>query len=237
MTSQITVSDQYTGNVSPGSDHQKNKAQKNKAQRRDLDNATIVKISVGPMDNNAYVITDKATGEALLIDAANDAGVLLSLAEQIPGTIRQIVTTHGHPDHWQALDEVRTGLSVPHAVGTDDAEALPVPADRLLADGDTVVVGDLTLDVIGIVGHTRGSVTLALTEHSGRVHLFTGDSLFPGGVGKTWEPGDFEILLNNVDTKLFERYGDDTAVYPGHGIDTSIAAERPNLPEWRARGW
>ena len=232
MNPQITVSDQYTGNVSPDGDDQQHKA-----QRRDLDNATIVKLSVGPMDNNAYVITDKATGEALLIDAANDAGVLLALADQIPGTIGQIVTTHGHPDHWLALDEVRTGLGVPHAVGVEDAEALPITPDRLLSHGDTVTVGELTLDVIGIVGHTRGSVTLALTEDSGRVHLFTGDSLFPGGVGKTWEPGDFDILLNDVETRLFDRYGDDTAVYPGHGVDTSLGAERANLPEWRARGW
>ncbi|MCF8570674.1 MBL fold metallo-hydrolase [Gordonia sp. HY002] len=232
MTQQITVSDQYTGNVSPEAD-----GQRNKAQRRELDNATVVKISVGPMDNNAYVITDKATGQALLVDAANDAGVLLSLAEQLPGTIGQIVTTHGHPDHWAALEEVRTGLDVPHAVGTDDAEALPIEADRLLSDGDTVTVGDLVLDVIGIVGHTRGSVALALTESSGRVHLFTGDSLFPGGVGKTWEPGDFDVLLGDVETRLFGRYGDDTPVYPGHGVDTSLGAERPNLPQWRERGW
>ncbi|GAA4679731.1 MBL fold metallo-hydrolase [Gordonia humi] len=232
MTQQITVSDEYTGNVSPDGDDQQNKA-----QRRDLDNATVVKLSVGPMDNNVYVVTDKATGDALLIDAANDAGVLLDLAEQIPGTVKQIVTTHGHFDHWQALDEVSTGLAVPHAVGTADAGDLPVTADRLLSDGDTVVVGELTLDVIGIVGHTLGSVALALTEQSGRVHLFTGDTLFPGGVGKTWQPGDFEILLGDVETKFFGRYGDDTVVYPGHGKDTTLGAERPGLPEWRARGW
>ncbi|WP_161896755.1 MBL fold metallo-hydrolase [Gordonia spumicola] len=230
MTQQITVSDDYTGTVSPDGEQQ------NSAQRRTLDNATIVKISVGPMDNNAYLITDAATGEALLVDAANDAGVLLALVDQEPGVVRQIVTTHGHFDHWQALVEVRDGLDVPHAVGADDAPDLPITADRLLSDGDTIAVGDLTLDVIGIRGHTKGSVALVLTEKSGRVHLFTGDSLFPGGVGKTWQDGDFEILLGDVETRLFGRF-DDAVVYPGHGKDTTLATERPHLSDWRERGW
>jgi glyoxylase-like metal-dependent hydrolase (beta-lactamase superfamily II) len=230
MTQQITVSDDYTGAVSSDGEQQ------NLAQRRTLDNATIVKVSVGPMDNNAYLVTDTATGEALLIDAANDAGVLLALADQEAGAVRQIVTTHGHFDHWQALVEVRDGLDVPHAIGADDAGDLPITPDRRLSDGDAVGVGELTLEVIGIRGHTPGSVTLALTEKSGRVHLFTGDSLFPGGVGKTWQPGDFEILLGDVETKLFGRF-DDADVYPGHGRDTTLAAERPSIPEWRERGW
>ncbi|WP_143965476.1 MBL fold metallo-hydrolase [Gordonia zhaorongruii] len=232
MTQQIQISDEYTGDVSPSGDDQQNRA-----QRRVLDNATVVKISVGPMDNNAYVVIDSSTGDALLIDAANDASVLTTLAAQIPGTVRQIVTTHGHPDHWQALEEVRAGLGVPTAVGTDDAEALPVTADTLLTDGDTVRVGDLELAVIGLRGHTAGSVALALTEGSGRTHLFTGDSLFPGGIGKTWQPDDFETLIDDVEAKLFARHGDDTVVYPGHGKDTSLGAERADLPKWRERGW
>ncbi|WP_026919004.1 MBL fold metallo-hydrolase [Gordonia shandongensis] len=232
MSTQVTLTDDYTGDVTPDPDHHGARA-----QRRVLDNATIVKISVGPMDNNVYVITDTATGDALLIDAANDPQTILALLDILPGNVRQIVTTHGHFDHWQALEEVHRVLRVPTAVGEADADELPLDPDRVLTDGDTVDVGDLTLDVIGIPGHTPGSITLVLTEESGRTHLFTGDTLFPGGVGKTWQPGDFETLLDGVTGKLFDRYGDETIVYPGHGKDTRIGVERPHLDEWRKRGW
>ncbi|MGB3698410.1 MAG: MBL fold metallo-hydrolase [Gordonia sp. (in: high G+C Gram-positive bacteria)] len=232
MSIQVELTDDYTGNVSPDPDHHGAHA-----QRRVLDNATIVKMSVGPMDNNVYVVTDTATGAGLLIDAANDPETILSLIDQLPGSVEQILTTHGHFDHWQGLEEVHRVLQVPTAVGAADAEELPLDPDRTLVDGDTVTVGDLVLDVIGIRGHTEGSVMLALREKSGRVHLFSGDSLFPGGVGKTWQPGDFEILLDGVIAKVFDRFGDDTAVYPGHGVDTTLGDERPKLSEWRARGW
>ncbi|MFT3662131.1 MAG: MBL fold metallo-hydrolase [Gordonia sp. (in: high G+C Gram-positive bacteria)] len=232
MSIEVGISDEYTGDVSPAEDHHGVHA-----QRRTLDDATIVKMSVGPMDNNVYVVTDTATGRRLLIDAANDPDSILALLDALPGELTQIVTTHGHADHWQALEAVDAATRVPTAAGAADAPELPVAPDRLLHDGDTLSVGDLTLDVIHLVGHTPGSVALALTEAGGRVHLFTGDSLFPGGVGKTWQPGDFEILLGDVETKLFGRYGDDTVVYPGHGKDTTLGAERPHLPAWRERGW
>lgn len=232
MSIQVSISDEYTGDVHPADDHHGVRA-----QRRTLDDATIVKFSVGPMDNNVYVVTDAATGRSLLIDAANDPDSILALLDVLPGELTQIVTTHGHFDHWQGLVDVHRAMGVPTAAGEADAPELPVPADRLLHDGDTLDVGDLTLDVIHLVGHTPGSVALALTERGGRVHLFTGDSLFPGGVGKTWQPGDFEILLNDVETKIFGRYDDDAVVYPGHGKDTVLGAERPHLGEWRERGW
>lgn len=232
MSNQVVLTDTYTGSVSPDPDHHGAIA-----QRRVLDNASVVKMSVGPMDNNIYVVTDSATGTSVLIDAANDAPTILALVDQLPGSVSQIITTHGHYDHWQALEEVHRVLQVPTVVGEADAAELPVAPDRTLTHGDTVQVGDLTLDVIGIRGHTEGSVMLALTEGSGRVHLFSGDSLFPGGVGKTWQPGDFEVLLDGVIAKVFDRFGDDTVVYPGHGKDTDLGTERPNLPEWRKRGW
>lgn len=232
MSIPVTLSDDYTGDVTPAPDHHGVAA-----QRRRLDNATIVKMSVGPMDNNVYVVTDAQTGASLLIDAANDPESILALLDALGGELTGIVTTHGHFDHWQALADVDRVTQVPTAAGAADAPELPVTPDRLLRDGDTVTVGGLTLDVIHLVGHTPGSVALALTEDNGRVHLFTGDSLFPGGVGKTWQPGDFEVLLGDVETKLFARYGDDTAVYPGHGKDTALGAERPHLGEWRERGW
>ncbi len=228
MTSQdVTITDDYTGDLS----------QSRQPQRRTLDTATIVKLSVGPMDNNVYVITSRKSGDQLVIDAANDAEQVLDLVRTLPGTPRLIFTTHRHFDHWQALEQVADALGVPTAAGRLDATELPVTPDRLVDDGDTIEVGDLTLDAIHLVGHTPGSIALALTDSDGVVHLFTGDSLFPGGVGKTWEPGDFDTLLNDVSTKLFDRYADSTVVYPGHGKDTTLGAERPSLAEWRERGW
>ena len=115
--------------------------------------------------------------------------------------------------------------------------------DRLLDDGDEITVGNLTLSAIHLTGHTEGSIALALRDASNdaagplSVQLVTGDCLFPGGVGKTWQPGDFERLLGDVTTKLFDVYPDDTAVYPGHGSDTTLGDERPKLLEWEARGW
>ncbi|GAA1483017.1 MBL fold metallo-hydrolase [Gordonia sinesedis] len=222
-----SVSDTYTGDLGDSG-----------PQRRTLGSATIVKMSVGPMDNNVYVVTDTATGEQLVIDAANDADDVLAVLDSLHGTPALIVTTHRHPDHWQALAQVADATGVPTAAGRLDADELPVTPTILLDDGDTVTVGDLTLDVIHLVGHTPGSIALALTDPaSGVVHLFTGDSLFPGGVGKTWAPGDFDTLLGDVTTKVFGRYPDSTVVYPGHGRDTTLGAERPHLDEWRERGW
>lgn len=224
----ITIEESYTGHVESGG----------AAQRREVPGARVTKMSVGPMDNNTYLIQCAATGATLLVDAANDADRILALIEQeTAGGIALIVTTHQHPDHWQALTAVAESTGAPTAAHSLDADPLPVRPQRILAEGDTITVGDLTLDIIHLVGHTPGSVTLALTDGSGRTHLFTGDCLFPGGVGKTWQPGDFETLLEGVTTKLFDRYGDDTVVYPGHGDDTTLGAERPQLQEWRSRGW
>ncbi|MFD5177281.1 MBL fold metallo-hydrolase [Nocardia sp. NPDC058379] len=208
------------------------------AQQRDVPGARIVKMSVGPMDNNTYLVQSTATGAAILIDAANDAARILELTgQETPGQIDLIVTTHQHPDHWQALSEVTDALGVETAAHPLDADPLPVRPDRLLADGDTVQVGDIVLEAIHLRGHTPGSIALALVDGAGRAHLFTGDSLFPGGVGKTHNPADFDTLLTDVTTKLFDRFADDTVVYPGHGDDTTLGDERPHLAEWRERGW
>jgi glyoxylase-like metal-dependent hydrolase (beta-lactamase superfamily II) len=223
-----TVTDDYTGHLEPG-----------EAARRTLPGASIVKASVGPMNNNAYLITCSQTGETLLIDAANDAAVLLDLVERHAPTLSLIVTSHQHPDHWQALAEVAKATGAPTAAHQLDADPLPVTPDRILADGDTIQIGELSFDVIHLQGHTEGSVALALHGPAAgdAVHLFTGDCLFPGGVGKTWRPGDFERLLGDVTTKVFDVYPDSTVVYPGHGDDTTLGAERPHLAEWSERGW
>ncbi|MCX5046461.1 MBL fold metallo-hydrolase [Aldersonia sp. NBC_00410] len=223
----VVVEDAYTGHVSPGS----------AAQRRAVPGATIVKMAVGPMNNNTYVVKCDATGRGLLIDAANEADRLEQLLSQEAPDLALIVTTHQHFDHWQALQQVAQSTGVPTAAHRLDADPLPVRPDRLLAEGDTVEIGELRLEIIHLVGHTPGSVALALTDGDGRVHVFTGDCLFPGGVGKTGDPGAFSSLLNGVEEKLFGRFGDDSVVYPGHGDDTTLGAERPQLAEWRERGW
>lgn len=222
------VDDNYTGHVEPRT-----------AARRTLPGATIVKVSVGPMDNNAYLVTCSRTGETLLIDAANDADVLLDLVRELAPTVTLILTSHQHFDHWQALEALAEATGAPTAAHELDAEPLPVTPDRYLAGGDTLRIGELTFDVIHLCGHTPGSVALALHGPAAgdAVHLFTGDCLFPGGVGKTWQEGDFEKLLTDVTTRVFDVYPDSTVVYPGHGDDTTLGAERPHLGEWRDRGW
>lgn len=221
-------SDNYTGHVDPGT-----------AARRTLPGATILKASVGPLDNNAYLVTCSATGETLLIDAANDADALLGLIRRYAPKIALIVTSHQHFDHWQALEAVAEATGAPTAAHEIDAGALPVKPDRLLAGGDTVQIGELTFDVIHLRGHTPGSVALAFDGEAtgGVTQLFTGDCLFPGGPGRTTRPEDFDSLMTDLESKVFSRYDDETVVYPGHGDDTKLGNERPHLAEWRARGW
>jgi glyoxylase-like metal-dependent hydrolase (beta-lactamase superfamily II) len=203
---------------------------------RTLRDLTISKMSVGPMDNNAYLLTCTATGEAVLIDAAADDDRLLDLIGQ-DRPLRAVVTTHSHRDHWQALSRVKAVTGADTYAGTDDADAIPVPTNARLGHGDSVPVGDCTLEVIALRGHTPGSVALLYRDPNGRPHLFTGDSLFPGGPGKTAGAQNFSSLMDDLETRVFGELPDDTWVYPGHGDDTTLGAERPHLAEWRARGW
>jgi glyoxylase-like metal-dependent hydrolase (beta-lactamase superfamily II) len=148
-----------------------------------------------------------------------------------------VVTTHRHPDHWQALSAVVDATGAETVASPVDAEEIPVPTTNPVTDGARVRVGSCELEVIGLVGHTPGSIALAYDDPDGIVHLFTGDSLFPGGVGKTHSPEDFASLIGDVEAKLFGRFDDDTWFYPGHGNDSTLGAERPSIPEWRERGW
>jgi glyoxylase-like metal-dependent hydrolase (beta-lactamase superfamily II) len=215
----------YTGNVSPGGP----------PDVRSLDGLTLTKVSVGPLDNNAYLLRCAATGDQLLIDAANEAPRLLELVGE--AGLSTVVTTHQHMDHWVALEEVVAATGARAVAHPDDAEGLPIPTGPV-ADGDAVTVGDRELEVIHLVGHTPGSIALLYREPGGVPHLFTGDSLFPGGIGNTHEdPVAFQSLIGDVERKLFDRLPDETWFYPGHGKDSTLGAERPSLPEWRARGW
>ncbi|MBA3368158.1 MAG: MBL fold metallo-hydrolase [Geodermatophilaceae bacterium] len=214
----------YTGAVSTGGP----------ADVRELSGLRISKLSVGPMDNNAYLLECTATGDGLLIDAANEPDRILELANGI--SLRRIVTTHRHPDHWQALSDVvqKTGAAT-SAHPLDGAE-LPVPVSDPVEHGDTLSVGQVELGVVQLRGHTPGSIAL-LWEGDGH-HLFTGDSLFPGGPGNTFgNTEDFVSLMNDLEERIFAALPDETWVYPGHGSDTTLGTERPHLAEWRARGW
>lgn len=222
------VDDIYTGHVEAQT-----------AARRNLPGVSIIKMSVGPMDNNTYVVTCANTGESLLIDAANDPDLLVALVRDHAPKLELVVTTHQHFDHWQALEAVTAATEAPTAAHQLDAEALPVLPNRFLAGGDVIVIGDLNFDVIHLRGHTPGSVALALRPSGERtaVQLFTGDCLFPGGPGRTTTPEEFDSLMTGLETEVFGVYGDDTVVYPGHGDDTTLGEERPRLAEWRERGW
>ncbi|MFJ8686906.1 MBL fold metallo-hydrolase [Micromonospora wenchangensis] len=215
----------YTGDVTPGGP----------PAVRELDRLTVTKVSVGPMDNNAYLLRCRDTGAQVLVDAANEAPRLLDLIGD--AGLTAVVTTHRHMDHWVALEEVVATTGASALVHADDAEGLPIAA-RTLTDGDTVAVGGQTLEVIHVKGHTPGSIALLYRDPAGIPHLFTGDSLFPGGVGNTdRDPERFGQLIDDVEHKLFDRLPDETWFYPGHGADSTLGAERASLPQWRARGW
>lgn len=196
---------------------------------------SATKVSVGPGDNNAYLL---AGGGLLLVDAADDAATLHHVLRG--RTLETLVTTHRHPDHWQALAAVAEG-GARLVAGRPDAEAIAdgagVPTPDGVWDGDTIPIGPEHLDVVGLVGHTPGSIVLAYRGPLGPTHLFTGDSLFRGGPGKTWSPADFTSLMDDLEAKIFDVYDDDTVVHPGHGDGTTLGAERPHLEEWRDRGW
>lgn len=206
------------------------------ADVRELGELIVSKIAVGPMDNNSYLLRCRRTGAQVLIDAAAEPDTLLTL---IGGDgLTAVVTTHAHRDHWAgALREVVDNTGAATYAHPADAGAIDVPTTHLVSDGDCIPVGAAELRVIHLVGHTPGSIALLYDDPDGPPHLFTGDSLFPGGVGRTTTPKAFQSLFDDVSEKVFARLPDETWVYPGHGDDTSLGHERPSLPSWAARGW
>jgi glyoxylase-like metal-dependent hydrolase (beta-lactamase superfamily II) len=202
---------------------------------RELTRLIVTKASVGPADNNVYVLRCRNTGEELVIDAAAEPDRILELCGE--GPLARVVTTHRHADHWQALDEVVSQTGAATVAHAEDAPAIPVPTSEPVRDGDTVRVGASELEVVHLVGHTPGSIALLYDDPAGSPHLWTGDSLFPGGPGRTTGGDDFDSLMHDLQTKVFDRLPDETWFYPGHGNDSTLGAERASIPEWLARGW
>jgi glyoxylase-like metal-dependent hydrolase (beta-lactamase superfamily II) len=221
----------YTGDVSPGGD----------AQSRTAGSLEITKVAVDPqMSNNCYLLRCTDTGDQVLIDAADEAPRLLELIGD--GGLTAVVTTHQHWDHHRALAEVVQATGAVVIAGEPDADAISeqtgVAVDQRVGEGDRIAVGTCSLVVIPVAGHTPGSICLVYDDGSGRPHLFTGDSLFPGGVGNTQGDADrFQQLIGDVSTRLFDALPDETWFYPGHGNDSTLGVERPHVDEWRERGW
>ena len=188
------------------------------------------KIVVGPFENNVFVVRSKSTGDAVIVDAANEHELLLEVSRATG--VRRVLTTHGHFDHIQAVTQMRdAGIDV--GIAAEDAAMLP-SYDFVIPDDDVIEVGDLRLHTIHTPGHTPGSTCFLLEGHP---IVFSGDTLFPGGPGNTsFENASFDQIIQSIDRRLFTLPGD-TLVLPGHGLDTTIASESPHLDEWIARGW
>jgi glyoxylase-like metal-dependent hydrolase (beta-lactamase superfamily II) len=191
----------------------------------------VHKVVVGPMDNNVFIIRCTETGDAVLLDAANEHDLLLELCRTLG--VRTVLETHGHQDHIQAVPQVRdAGYEV--GVMAEDAAMLP-SYDYLLTDDSVIEVGRLRIRTIATPGHTPGSMSFHVEDTP---LLFSGDTLFTGGPGATSFPGgDFPTIIKSIEDRIFSPFGPDTIVLPGHGDDTTIGAESPSLQEWVDRGW
>ena len=192
---------------------------------------TVTKVSVGPMDNNVYVVRCSETGASVLIDAANEHDRLIELCQRLD--VRKVLETHGHWDHIQAVPAVR---DAGYEVGITAADSSMLPSYDFVLEDDTVLeIGRLKLRTVHTPGHTPGSMCFLV---EGSPLVFSGDTLFPGGPGNTtFEGGDFDTVIRSIDERLFSPLPPETIVMPGHGADTTIGTERPNLQEWIDRGW
>ncbi|MFR9834929.1 MBL fold metallo-hydrolase [Corynebacterium striatum] len=191
-------------------------------------------ISVSDMDNNCYLIC--CGDEALLVDAADDAPAILQLAADKGVKITALLTTHRHWDHVRATKDIIKATGATHYASFLDSPALPAPVDVDLHQGDTVPFAGRELPAIILRGHTPGGAAIAV-DIDGTTNLFVGDSLFPGGVGKTTSEGDFVRLYKDVSERIFDVYPDSAIVRPGHGKSTTLGEERPKLDEWWERRW
>jgi len=190
----------------------------------------IITLAVGPYDNRAYIVSCPDTGQAVIVDAADEAERIIAACSDLE--VQAILTTHGHSDHIQAVSAVQAKLGVPFRLHSSDVEIAGRPTDQPLVDGEEIPIGNFNLHVLHTPGHTPGSVCFVLEPH-----LFSGDTLFPGGPGATrWSYSSFGQIMDSIEQRLLI-YPDSTLIYPGHGEGTTLATERPHVPEWRGRGW
>jgi glyoxylase-like metal-dependent hydrolase (beta-lactamase superfamily II) len=213
-----------------------------------LDTVVVRSISVSEMENNVYLLTSRASGDQVLIDAADDAAAIEELIRagaadsDAPPRLTHVLTTHQHWDHVRALAEVSGRHAAATVAGSVDAPAIPeqeggAPITRPVEHGDFLYFDGFVLEVVHLRGHTPGSIAYVLRDASGTTVIFSGDSLFPGGPGKTWSAEDFQSLMADLRARIFDEFDDETLVLPGHGASTTLGAERPQIPEWLARGW
>jgi glyoxylase-like metal-dependent hydrolase (beta-lactamase superfamily II) len=186
--------------------------------------------NLGPFENNIFIVSDAGSREAYVVDGGFEPEQIAAATDGLH--VRAILVTHGHRDHHENVGTLKSLLKAPVAIGIDDAAMLSVEADSLIVDQQSLAFGTHTLQAIHTPGHTPGSTCFLIGQH-----LFTGDTLFPGGPGNTnHDPVRFERIIASIRERLFT-LPDDTNVYPGHGRDTTLGAERPHLAAWIARGW
>jgi glyoxylase-like metal-dependent hydrolase (beta-lactamase superfamily II) len=186
--------------------------------------------NIGPMENNIFIVSDAGSHEAYIIDGGFEPKAVAVAAEGL--SVKAILITHGHRDHHEHVGELKALVHAPVAIGMDDAAQLSIDPDFLIVDQQSFAFGQHCMHAIHTPGHTPGSTCFLYLEH-----LFTGDTLFPGGPGNTQnDPVRFERIISSIRERLFV-LPDETVVHPGHGHDTTIGAERPHLEEWIARGW
>lgn len=195
-------------------------------------------IAVSDMENNVYLVTHRDSGTRLLVDAADDWPAIKQFIGDAP--VERVLTTHRHWDHVRALSDALADTGAVAAAGEHDADAIEEESGASITErlqhGDTITVGDIAIEIVHLRGHTPGSIALIIRDGEDTV-LISGDSLFPGGPGKTWSPEDFTSLMADLRSRIFEALPDTAVVLPGHGAHTTIGTERPHLDEWQERGW
>ena len=195
-------------------------------------------IAVSDMENNVYLVTHRDSGARLLVDAADDWPAIKQFIGEAP--VERVLTTHRHWDHVRALADALADTGAVSAAGEYDADAIEEEAGVVITERlqheDTITVGDVAIEIVHLRGHTPGSIALIIRDGEDTV-LISGDSLFPGGPGKTWSSEDFTSLMADLRSRIFDALPDTAVVLPGHGAHTTIGAERPYLDEWQERGW
>lgn len=187
----------------------------------------IDRLKLGPFDTNSYILTCPLTGDSVLVDAPGEPSEILKATK---GTNpRYILITHNHMDHIGALPELKSRLRITIGAHRLDAKGLPLRPEILLEDGEKVSFGKMSLKVLHTPGHTPGSLCFWVGNH-----LISGDTIFPGGPGKTKSPTDLKLIIESITSKIFV-LPDDTAIYPGHGDSTILRKEKEEFAIFSSR--